>query len=82
MKQQIGMMDARSSQMLDEEEYSEMHYTKEGSNIGIKSAQMSVFSGFTSNVASVRTNQHKNDIRKLERDRKESNEVAFFPRLL
>ncbi len=64
--------------MLDEEEYAEMNYMKEGSNIGIKSAQMSVFSGFTSNAASVRTNQHKNDIRRLERDRKENNDVILI----
>jgi hypothetical protein len=76
------MMDARSSQMLDEDEFEEMTFMKETSagsgNVGIKSAQMSVISGYTSNAASVRTNMHKNDIRKLEKERKENNEVNFI----
>ena len=76
MKQQIGMMDARSSQMLDEDDYEEA-FGKESDGNGSKSAQISVFSGFMSNAAPVRTNLHKNDIRRLEKDRKENNEVNF-----
>ena len=78
------MMDCRSSQMLDDEEYDEVTYIKEGGfGVRLKSEQMSLFSGFTSNVASVRTNQHKSDLRRLERDRKENTDVnvAFLKTL-
>ncbi len=78
MKQQVGMMDARASQMLlDDEEFDESNFLKDGS----KSAQISTISGFTSNAAtSMRTNidsRNRTDLRRLEKDKKEKLEVNF-----
>lgn len=73
------MMDARTSQMLlDEEDLDESHFMKDGFRKMESAAQLSTFSGFTSATTSFRTNldsRHKSDLRKIEKDRKEQNEV-------
>ena len=71
------MMYARRSQIiLDEDELESGEFSKNGS----KSAQTSNFSAVTS--ASTYRSQynsiHKNDVRKIEQDRKEQNEVGSF----
>ena len=71
----MEMMDSRRSQIiLDEDELESADFLKEGS----KSAQTSNFSTVTS-ASTYRTQYnsiHKNDVRKLEKDRKEQNEVG------
>ena len=69
------MMDAQRSQILDEDELDSVDFLKEGP----KSAQTLNFSAVTS-ASTYRTQYnslHKNDIRKLEKERKEQNEVSF-----
>jgi len=77
LKQQVGMMDARASQMfLEDEEFDESNFLKDGS----KSAQISTISGFTSNTTSMRSNidsRNRTDLRRLEKDKKEKLEVSF-----
>lgn len=78
LKQQIGMMDARSSQILDEEDLDEASSMMRDM-VPKSAAQMSMYSGFmSSNVGgSQRTgNIHKNDFRRLDRERKENSEVC------
>jgi len=71
------MMDARRSQIiLDEDELESGEFLKNGS----KSAQTSNFSAVTS-ASTYRTQYnsiHKNDVRKIEQDLKEQNEVGSF----
>ena len=76
LKQQIGIMDARGSQLLeDNEDIDDGSFIKDG----IKSAQFSMSSSAYT-LGSNRTNldlKHKNDIRKLDRERREQYEVKI-----
>lgn len=68
------MMDARASQLLDEDEFNENSFSKSGPNSAF-------LSGHSSNMSSVRTHldgRHKNDLRRLEKDKKEQAEVDIY----
>lgn len=71
LKQQLGGLDERSSQMMDDDlTYEMMDMTKEGN----KSAQFSTYSTRTHSTKLDSSTIHRNDIRRLERDKREKNE--------
>ena len=86
LKQQMGLVDARASQIMMDDMLFEGDEAASGATYtlkeGVKSAaQMSTFSGITSHAGSMRSIhdlRQKNDIRRIEKDRKEQNEVEDF----
>ena len=84
LKQQLGMMDARASQLLlDDDELDEANllFIKEG---GSKSSQFSTatsaysVSNMTSSGRTNVDNKQKHDLRKLDREKREQLEVSKF----
>lgn len=73
LKQQVGVMDMRQSQMLiDEEEFDEVNLKDVP-----KSAQNSIYSGYSSSVRTNLDSRHRNDLKRLEKDKKEYYEVLL-----
>jgi hypothetical protein len=85
LKQQIGMIDARSSQLmtnLDEDEFDENYIMNSSAIVGAKSAQMSIYSGISSSARTTTAHhldhRHKNELRRIEKERKENYEVKHM----